>query len=434
MNCVIPILRSGALLVGLGLCVASAQELSPQQSTTGPVPPPGAGPKLPAPLGARTISGVPGYLWRHGCGPTAVGMVVGYYDTHGCPDLVPGDAATQTAEVNQAIASQGSGIRGSGIQQHYEDYSLPMDSGQSVPIPDSSTNYPAGCHPDNCVADFMQTSWSSVGNFYGWSWSSRVAPAFTSYVNLHNRAYNPQSGQYGMGETLWSTMVTEINNNRPMVFLVDSSGDGSTDHFVTIVGYNDSPSRQYACLDTWNPPTQIRWCQFRAMSSSYAWGVWGGWTFRLASTISGQVRTSRGVGISGVVMNGLPGNPATDSNGVYSVVVAYNWSGTVTPTKASYSFSPASRSYNNPIGNQTGQDYVWTPPPPWLSESSVTNGVFGCWLNGAVGSTYTLEVSSDLGQWLPAETNTIPDAGRVFVLDQSATNYNCRFYRAVASE
>ena len=39
-------------------------------------------------------------------------------------------------------------------------------------------------------------------------------------------------------------------------------------------------------------------------------------------------------------MNGLTGNPATNASGIYTGTVAYNWSGTVTPTLAGYTFSP----------------------------------------------------------------------------------------------
>jgi hypothetical protein len=277
----------GVLLFASG---ALGQTLAPQQSTTGPVPPPSVGPKTPliVPLDGggtqRSISGVPGYCWRHGCGPTALGMVIGYYDTHGFADLIPGDGSTQTEAVNQSIASQGSGIRGSGTQLHYEDYALPNDSSSASVIADSSANYPTGCHTDNSIADFMHTSWSRDSNKYGWSWSSQIRPSFLSYVNLRNPAYAPSCTEYHMADSTltWTVLTTEINNNRPMVFLVDSNGDGATDHFVTIVAYSDSPSQQYGCLDTWGTCTQIRWCSFRAMSTSYAWGVWGGWSFRLS--------------------------------------------------------------------------------------------------------------------------------------------------------
>jgi hypothetical protein len=77
-------------------------------------------------------------------------------------------------------------------------------------------------------------------------------------------------------------------------------------------------------------------------------------------TISGYVRTSGGAGISGVTINGLPSNPVTDGNGYYSDTVSYGWSGTATPSKTGYTFSPTSRTYSNVTGNQSNQDYAAT--------------------------------------------------------------------------
>jgi len=78
-------------------------------------------------------------------------------------------------------------------------------------------------------------------------------------------------------------------------------------------------------------------------------------------TISGSV------GLSGVTMRGLPGNPVTDENGYYTATVEYGWSGTVTTAKEGYTFKPASRPYSHvmldrPYGkvtqNQANQDYI----------------------------------------------------------------------------
>jgi hypothetical protein len=77
-------------------------------------------------------------------------------------------------------------------------------------------------------------------------------------------------------------------------------------------------------------------------------------------TISGYVRTSTGTGISNVVMNGMPHIPATDANGYYSDQVINGWSGTITPSKAGYVFSPTSRTYSNIQGDQTDQNYTAT--------------------------------------------------------------------------
>ena len=69
-------------------------------------------------------------------------------------------------------------------------------------------------------------------------------------------------------------------------------------------------------------------------------------------TISGQV------GIPGVVMQGLPGNPVTDERGYYTSTLAYGWSGTVKPVKEGYKFKPAGNIYQEVSANQNNQNYT----------------------------------------------------------------------------
>ena len=61
---------SGWLLLALLEAVIVAEPVMAQQSTTGPVPPPGLdrGLRLFS-LAQTVIPGVPAYVWRHGCGP-----------------------------------------------------------------------------------------------------------------------------------------------------------------------------------------------------------------------------------------------------------------------------------------------------------------------------------------------------------------------------
>ena len=271
-------------LIFCAFAAAESDEWSPpQQSKTGPIPSDDIRMKGPDPHPLSPTDGlilnVPAYLWRHGCGPTAVGMVIGYYDTHGF-NLIPGDATTQTAAVDQAIASEDS----PGNPQHYEDYSEPMDTGQSSPLPDRSELPDGDEHISNCVADFMETSFSSRGNFYGWSWSSDIGNAFMEYVISTNPSYAPSYAMYVSTNLTWNVLTTEIDANRPMVFLVDTDGNGGTDHFVTVIGYRDSLGYpEYACLDTWS--STIRWEPFEYMAAGTPWGIWGGWCFGL--TVSG---------------------------------------------------------------------------------------------------------------------------------------------------
>ncbi len=269
-------------LAGSVLTAGAAFAQEDRQSTTGPTPPPGVvSPPASASKSLVTIPGVPGYLWRHGCGPTAVGMVIGYWDGKGFDDLIPGSAATQTADVYQAIASGGGSAspRPAGSEQHYEDYASPEDDNPTM-VDDDVIQKNRTPHPDNSVADFMRTSRSTASNYYGWSWSSDVPPAFNGYVSLRSPYYVPTTSTYRFGTTLTFDVVKrEIDAGRPMVFLVDSDGDGKTDHFVTVIGYNDGPPQTYIYRDTWD--WSAHESEFRVMSSDYPWGVWSGWSFSI---------------------------------------------------------------------------------------------------------------------------------------------------------
>ncbi len=244
-----------------------------------PAGPPPAGGYEPyatavAARGQKVIPNVPCYAWRHGSGPTAAGMVLGYWDGHGFPWLIPGDASTQTAAVDQAIAS------GDGPGTHYGDYSLPLDAPPGSILPDLSEPPYGDEHASDSIADFMHTSWSVYGLFYSWSSFSAVRDAFLDYI-LHASGSSPSPYLISVrndvwGAITWETFKAEIDAGRPLVLLVDSNGDGSTDHFVTAIGYRDASGYdEYACFDTWAPIGGVRWERFRPVSASYAWGIHG---------------------------------------------------------------------------------------------------------------------------------------------------------------
>jgi FtsP/CotA-like multicopper oxidase with cupredoxin domain len=56
--------------------------------------------------------------------------------------------------------------------------------------------------------------------------------------------------------------------------------------------------------------------------------------------------------------DGYPKMVNSDDSGHYSITVSYNWSGTITPSASLYSFSPASRTYSNVLGDISGQNYA----------------------------------------------------------------------------
>ncbi len=190
----------------------------PQQSTTGPTPPLAVlqHDRLKPVDGVQDVASealltVPAYLWRHGCGPTALGMVVGYYDSQGFSDLVPGSASSQTAAVSQVIASGGDD--GSpyppGSEQHFEDYATPVDDYTTGMLTDDALAKGRTPHASNSLADFMQTSFSERDNMYGWSWSNDIGPAWTGYVQFANPAYTPSYLEYRWiyGEMTWEVLT-----------------------------------------------------------------------------------------------------------------------------------------------------------------------------------------------------------------------------------
>jgi hypothetical protein len=74
-------------------------------------------------------------------------------------------------------------------------------------------------------------------------------------------------------------------------------------------------------------------------------------------TISGIVRNTAGSPLSDVILRGLPNTPITDATGFYADTVPSGWSGTVTPFRTGYSFSPISRTYGSVSSDRSSQDY-----------------------------------------------------------------------------
>jgi len=75
-------------------------------------------------------------------------------------------------------------------------------------------------------------------------------------------------------------------------------------------------------------------------------------------TISGTA-TASGAVFAGVNFTATNGGTcsASNSSGQYSCTVLQGWSGTITPTFAGFTMTPASRDYTNIAANTTAQNY-----------------------------------------------------------------------------
>lgn len=76
--------------------------------------------------------------------------------------------------------------------------------------------------------------------------------------------------------------------------------------------------------------------------------------------ISGTVKTEGEAGIEAatITFSGGEGEASTDISGSYSHGVSYGWTGTATPSKDGYAFTPSSRSYSELISDREDEDYT----------------------------------------------------------------------------
>ena len=346
-------------------------------TTSTATPPPGMDPGLrrDGKLNGTLLADVPAYDWTNGCGPTAVGMVVGYWDIRGFGDLVPGDASTQTTAVSAMISSSG----------NWNDYCLPLDDGSNI-LPDMSEPPFGDEHDNDCVADFMNTSRSYNNNAYGWSWFSDTANGWMFYVQSVDPALDPDYEEHVWGDLSWGDFKAEIDAGRPVGLIVDTDADGSTDHFVTAIGYDDD-NTTYACLNTWD--YQIHWYAFAAMSPGRPFGIHGASFFRLDGAQSFIVRndgvdplevTSLSVeGGSAWITSILPAAPLTVAAGeTQSFVVRVDPDlavGTQTDRILVHSDDPDESPYPDAVHVTLEKDPApATPGAPWFAMDPVCEG------------------------------------------------------------
>jgi len=216
------------------------------------------------------LSGVPSYAWYEGCGPTAAGMIIGYWDAHGAPNLIPQPKDLQA--IRNMIASP----------EHFIDYvgyGTGMDRLDKYP-----TVPPLEYHANNSLADFI---WGSRGPELADkdSYEYMQVVGLVSYANMRGYAY--ASGWWEYYGSLWDDFVAEIDAGRPAEFFVASQDKGSgqtqatPDHYVTAIGYKcddqDPNYRKYEFYDTTGGDAQ--WKDFLYLDSGKAWSIQSGTFF-----------------------------------------------------------------------------------------------------------------------------------------------------------
>jgi len=152
--------------------------------------------------GLGWISGVPAYILRCGCAPTAAGMVLMYWDGHGYPNF-PDDHNDTIDEL--------------GVAMH--------------------TGVPP--RPD------------------GWTYISDVAPGIDEVCDNHNYSHFVAQTE----SISWNGLKDEVDASRPFVLIMLQGGIGSGhsqpygNHAVTGLGYSDYDEDYVFIHDTWDEHT-----------------------------------------------------------------------------------------------------------------------------------------------------------------------------------
>jgi len=218
-----------------------------------------------------------------------------------------------------------------------------------------------------------------------YSWNGTVTPEKDGYTfEPANRTYpkvtSDQSNQ-DYTATLKTFVITGTTRMEGVVMegLPGNPITGSDGTYRAIVDYNWSgtvrPTKVgYIFTPTSKPYSAVTRDQ---MNQDYRGTL-------ITFTISGSA------GVEGALMNGLPGNPTSGVNGIYSATVEYGWSGTVRPTKDGYTFVPEELTYSDLIGAQANQDYTANVMTFTISG---TAGMDGVEMNGLPGAAVFTDVS-----------------------------------------
>jgi len=235
-------------------------------------------------------------------------------------------------------------------------------------------------------------SGSATPSKSGWTFSPASKPYSSVSSDYSNENYTgtPPAVTYNI-----SGYIRE-SNNTPIdgVTVTFSNGGGSTTtnssgYYTKTVaqGYSGTVTPTKTGR-TFSPTSK----SYTSVSSNYSNENYTGAPQGVTYTISGYIRESNNIPVDGVTVtfsNG-GGSTTTNSSGYYTTTVSQGYSGTATPSKSGWTFSPTSKSYNSVSYDYSNENYTgYTALPitlPWTEDwESITT------------SSYTSDVSSIAG-------------------------------------
>lgn len=193
-------------------------------------------------IAENKVESVPSYDWQDGCGPTAIGMLVGYWNTK--INLFDG-------AYRDMVSSP----------EHWNDYAYPVDTDSIQP--DKSEHPPGDEHQDNSIADFLKTSQSRYGLKYGVTDYSNIVSGLENYVT--SRGYSATVKT--VNNDMLSVFKSEIDAGRPVALLVNV-GD-VPNHLVVGIGYSGDKYLCHTAMGIGNV-----WFDFDVRNRAKSWSVW----------------------------------------------------------------------------------------------------------------------------------------------------------------
>lgn len=289
------------------------------------------------------------------------------------------------------------------------------DIGYAISIDVSGNSYITGRFKDN--SDFGSTSFISNGDFdifiakldtYGnWLWATQAGGTdwdqglgISTDNNGNCYVVGMFSGSVGFGTSTLSSsgtsdyFITKLDTNGNWQYA--KSYEGSIEDIST--DSNESCYLTGFFYGTVNFGTTI-------LNSSGSGDVF---VAKLGNTInytiSGYVYDFQNSGIDSAIISVTGMTPIQIfNNGYYQIAVPSGWSGTLTASKAGWTFNPVSRTYQNVTSNLTNQNFIGTP-----SLSNTVTLLLPA--NNSTGLAYSGQTLS----WTPGAGNT-PTGYKVYL-------------------
>jgi len=190
-------------------------------------------------------------------------MVLAYWDAHGYPDLIPGEAAQQTQAIDDLIASA----------EHVADYVHPLDTPARL-LPDRSEIDWQTAHPDNSLADAMFASRSAVANPAGYAWEAHFwnglagwslendGPEFIGgYGHFIDERLDVLDGSVPIDE-IFARVRASLDQGSPVVGVTSVHQGIGSDDYVVVIGYEAGTTPRLAYLDPNDPAHAVHWRDF----------------------------------------------------------------------------------------------------------------------------------------------------------------------------